>query len=145
MAGYLSDPERTTDTLTAWRWYLRREADEVASPTSGVTARYLQNVRAFRQWTDKDPVLIATSSDIERSLRDALAHALATDRGVPGDDLHSMLVAALLVAGRSAVWDRWLDRPPESGSLEDDLLSIVDYAVESLPRSSARRLLRLVE
>ncbi len=90
-------------------------------------------------------MLIAASSDLERSLREALAAALADDRGARSDDLHSMLVAAVLVAGRGAVWDRWLDRPPEGGSLTEDLLSVVDYAVERLPRSSAGHLLRLAD
>ena len=138
------DPAHGADTITVWRRFLEREGEVVDTPT-GLTTTYLQNLRAFRQWTDRDPVLIAASSDLERSLREALADALATDRAVPADDLHSVLIAALLVAGRGAVWDRWLDRPPEGGSLTGDLLSVVDYAVESLPRGSARRVLRLVE
>jgi AcrR family transcriptional regulator len=144
----LSDPvrdrQRGGDTIMVWRRFLEREGEAVGAPT-GLTTTYLQNLRAFRQWTDRDPVLIAASSDLERSLREALAAALAADRSAPADDLHSLLVAALLVAGRGAVWDRWLDRPPDGGSLTDDLLSVVDYAVESLPRDSAQRLLRLVE
>ncbi|MDX2381527.1 MAG: helix-turn-helix domain-containing protein [Acidimicrobiia bacterium] len=148
LVDLLEDPEREAgvggDTIELWRRFLEREGDAVDTPT-GLTTTYLQNLRAFRRWTDRDPVLIAASSDLERALRDALAAALAADRGAPTDDLHSMLIAALLVAGRGAVWDRWLDRPPEGGSLTGDLLSVVDYAVERLPRSSARRLLRLVE
>jgi len=49
--------------------------------------------------------------------------------------------AALLVAGRRAVWDRWLARDRDTDSLVDDQTAVVDYAVESLPRGRARRLL----
>ncbi|MBG7606290.1 MAG: hypothetical protein IZT58_16960, partial [Actinobacteria bacterium] len=60
--------------------------------------------------------------------------AMARDAEVESDDLHSTLVAALLVAGRRAVWDRWMARGPDTGSLVDDQLAVVDYAVASLPR-----------
>ena len=141
----LADPDRTLDTLSIWRRFLRQEAGEAAAPTSGVAVSYLANMRAFRQWADKDPVLVAQAATIERSLRDMLAAALTADQGVEADDLHSTLVAALLVAGRTAVWDRWLTRDPEAGSLADDLLAVVDYVVQNLPRTSARRLLRVAE
>ena len=45
------------------------------------------------------------------------------------DDLHSTLVAALLVAGRKVIWDRWLARICDNDSLVGDQLAVVDYAV----------------
>ena len=91
LVDLLEDPEREAgvggDTIELWRRFLEREGDAVDTPT-GLTTTYLQNLRAFRRWTDRDPVLIAASSDLERALRDALAAALAADRGAPADDLH---------------------------------------------------------
>lgn len=140
---FLTDPARAVDALTAWREYMRLEAEEVTSPTSETTTSYVANMRAFRHWADRDPVLVAMSSDVERQLRELLGAALAHDRGVEPDDLHSTLVAALLVAGRTAVYERWLSRDPDTESLVDDQLAVVDYVVRSLPRQSARRLLKV--
>jgi AcrR family transcriptional regulator len=138
---YLSDPQRTIDTLTVWREYMTLETREVVAPSSDTLTSYVHNMREFRRWAHKDPVLVAMASDVERQLEEVLASALAFDRGVDADDLHSALVAALLVAGRRAVYERWLARDPDAESLVTDQLAVIDYAVRSLPRRSARRLL----
>ncbi len=142
---YLEDPNRQVDTLTAWREYMRRESSEMVAPTSVAISSYVHNLREFRRWADRDPVLVAMFSDIDRRLREMLASSLAHDRGVDPDDLHSTLVAALLVAGRLAVYERWLDRDVDGGSLVEDQLAVIDYAVRSLPRRSARRLLTVAD
>lgn len=142
---YLEAPDRRVDTLTAWREYMRRESSEMVAPTSEAISSYVHNLREFRRWADRDPVLVAMASDIERRLRELLASSLAHDRGVDPDDLHSTLVAALLVAGRLAVYERWLDREVDGGSLVEDQLAVIDYAVRSLPRRSAQRLLSVAE
>ena len=129
----LDDPRRGVPALDVWREFLRREAAEAETPTSGVTISYLHNARAGRRWVDRDPALVAVAADIERSLRTSLAAALAADRGASSDDLHSALVAALLVSGRLAVWNRWLDDPQRDGSILDDQLAVVSYAVGNLP------------
>ena len=129
----LGSVRRDVPAIDVWREFLRREAAEAESPTSGVTVSYLRNLRAGRKWVDRDPALVAVVADIERSLRTSLAAALAIDRGEARDDLHSTLVAAVLVTGRSAVWARWLDDPARRGSIVDDLLAVVDYAVSNLP------------
>lgn len=138
---YLASPQRSVDTLSAWRWYVELEAIEAASPSTDSTAIYVANLRAFREWVDRDPVLVARLADVELWWQGVLAAALAADAGAPADDLHSTLVAALLVAGRRSVWDRWLARGRDTDSLVDDQLAVVDYAVTSLPRGGARRLL----
>lgn len=142
---YLEAPDRRVDTLTVWREYMRRESSEMVAPTSEAISSYVHNLREFRRWADRDPVLVAMASDIERRLRELLASSLAHDRGVEPDDLHSTLVAALLVAGRLAVYERWLDREVDGGSLVEDQLAVIDYAVRSLPRRSAQRLLTVAE
>ncbi len=129
----LRHPRRDVGAIDVWREFLRREAAEAESPTSGVTVSYLRNLRAGRNWVDRDPALVAVASDIDRSMRTSLAAALAGDRGVEPDDLHSTLLAAMLVAGRGAVWTRWLDDPARGGSIIDDQLAVVDYAVAHLP------------
>jgi AcrR family transcriptional regulator len=131
---YFDDPARPLDTLTAWREYMAIEAQEVSAPSTAALTSYVHNMREFRRWADRDPVLVAMSSDIDRQLRDVLAAALARDGRVGPDDLHSTLVAALLVAGRTAVYERWLDRDPDTVSLIDEQLAVIDYAVASLPR-----------
>ena len=139
----LSDPLRTTPTLDLWVQYLELEAREVSAPRSAALADWIDTMRADITWIDHDPVLVAMTSHAERKLRDALAAALARDRGLEPDDLHSVLVAAILVAGRTAVFDRWFTRKPDAEPLVDDQLAVVEYALKSLPRRSARRLLRV--
>jgi AcrR family transcriptional regulator len=139
----LEDPDRTLDTVSVWREHVKLESQEMAAPTSPAVTSYVQNLRRFRTWAERDPVLVAMAGDIERQLRQLLGASLAEDRDVDADDLHSTLVAALLVAGRSAVYDRWLGRGPGTESLLDDQMAVIDYVVKSLPRQSARRLLRV--
>jgi AcrR family transcriptional regulator len=134
---FLASPQRAVATLEVWRWYVGVEAAEAANPSTEATATYVANLRAYREWVDKDPVLVAHLSDMERWLQGVLAAALARDADADPDDLHAALVAALLVAGRRAVWDRWLARDRATDSLVDDQLAVVDYAVSSLQRRGA--------
>ena len=131
---HLEDQGRSVDTLSAWRLYVQIEAEEAANPSEDTTVTYVANLRAYHKWVDKDPALVASLSGVERRLQEVLATAMARDAEVESDDLHSTLVAALLVVGRRAVWDRWMARGPDTGSLVDDQLAVVDYAVASLPR-----------
>ena len=128
---FLQDENRTVDTLSAWRRYLQLEAEEATNPSESTTATYVANLRAYDAWVDKDPLLVASLSGVERELQEILARALARDAGVGPDDLRSTLVAALLVAGRRVIWDRWLARSCDTDSLVEDQLAVVDYAVGS--------------
>jgi AcrR family transcriptional regulator len=128
---FLLDENRSVDTLSAWRFYLQLEAEEATNPSESTTATYVANLRAYDAWVDKDPLLVASLSGVERELQEILTTALARDAGVGSDDLHSTLVAALLVAGRRAIWDRWLARNCDTDSLVEDQLAVVDYAVGS--------------
>ncbi len=123
---FLLDENRSVDTLSAWRLYVQLEAEEATNPSESTTATYVANLRAYDAWVDKDPLLVASLSGVERELQEVLATALARDAGVGPDDLHSTLVAALLVAGRRAIWDRWLARNCETDSLVEDQLAVVD-------------------
>lgn len=136
----LDDPDRTVDTLSAWREFITIESLEASHPTSAATVSYLHNLRAYRTWADKDPALVAMASDIERRTRDMLAGAFALDRGVRADDLQATLLAALLVAGRTAVWERWLDEEGDMGSLLSDQLAVVAYAVACLSNEAVPHL-----
>jgi len=126
---FLQDENRSVDTLSAWRVYLQLEAEEATNPSESTTATYVANLRAYDAWVDKDPLLVASLSGVERELQEILAAALARDAGVGSDALHSTLVAALLVAGRRTIWDRWLARIGDTDSLVEDQLAAVDYAV----------------
>ena len=122
---FLLDENRSVDTFSAWRLYLQLEAEEATNPSESTTATYVANLRAYDAWVDKDPLLVASLSGVERELQEVLATALARDAGVGSDDLHPTLVAALLVAGRRAIWDRWLARNCDTDSLVEDQLAVV--------------------
>lgn len=143
LRAFIEDPARTMSTVKVWREYMKLEAQEVMAPTSQALTHHVYNMRQFRRWADKDPVLVAMGSDIERQLREWLAASIARDQGAEADDLHSTLVAALLVVGRGAVYERWLGAEPATESLVDDQMVVIDYAVKSLPRRSAERLLSI--
>ena len=136
---YVEDPARTMSTLAVWREYMKLEANEVMAPSSAALTHHVHNMREFRKWVDKDPVLVAMQSDIERRLREWLATSIAKDEGAGPHDLHSTLLAGLLVVGRTAVYEKWLSRRRNLGALLDDQMAMIDYAVKSLPRRSAEK------
>lgn len=136
----LERPERGQGTIDVWRGFVRAEALEVMSPSSTLVGNMITNHRAFSAWADKDPVLVAMNSDLERQTQEVLARALAEDLGGDGDELHATLVAAMLVAGRRAVYERWSGTGRRAGSLLDEQLAVIDYAVASLPPDALRRL-----
>jgi AcrR family transcriptional regulator len=139
----LERAERKVATLDVWREFVRAEALEVLTPSSALVGNMITNHIAFRAWADKDPTLVAMNAELERQCEGVLARGLAADLDADEDDLHSTLLAAMLVVGRRAVYDRWCATAERSRSLVDDQLAVVDYAVASLPRRSARRLLRV--
>ena len=129
----LTDPGRSADTLTVWRELVQLEAAEALAPTSAFTGNMITNHAAFTAWADKDRFLVALNSDLERQTQAVLAEALASDRGLEADDLHTTMVAAMLVVGRRAVYERWSSGPGEAGeSLLDELLAVIDYAGTAL-------------
>jgi len=138
--GVLACADRTTPAIDVWREVVRAEAIEAMEPSSTVVGNMVTNHAAFTAWADKDPALVAMNSDLERRYESVLVHALAADAGVEPDDLHCTLLAALLVAGRRAVFDRWAVAGERRSSLVDDQLAVIDYAVASLPREAAGRL-----
>ena len=141
LRAHLDDPHRDFDAVTAWREYVTLEANETTSPTSPTTVAQLHNLRAFWVWADKDPVLVAMASDLERRVREVLASAFARDWGAEPGDLHVSMVAALLVAGRVAVWDRWLTDVIGDRALLAEQLAVIDYVMARLPRATAAHLL----
>ncbi len=144
LRAQLAVPRRRS-TIEVWRDFLTAECHALTESGSEVVGNMITGIRASGAWADQDPVLVAMFSDLEHQYQQVLAAALAADRGVPPDDLHSLLVAAMLVVGRRAVFGRWVAREgePSTPSLVDDQLAVVDYAVMSLPRRSARRLLAI--
>ena len=73
---FLAVEDRSIDTLTAWRIYVRLEAEEAANPSETTMATYVANLRAYREWVDKDPALVASLSGVERWLQEVLATAM---------------------------------------------------------------------
>jgi AcrR family transcriptional regulator len=140
---WLERPERTASTIDVWREFVRVEAVEVMEPSSSVVGNMITNHAAFTAWADKDPFLVAMNSDIERQTEAVLIDALVVDLGLERGDLHCTLLASMLVVGRRAVFDRWSTSADRSARLLDDQLAVIDYAVTSLPRQAARRLLAI--
>lgn len=137
----LADPRRRRPTIDVWREFVTVESNAASAPVSEVVGNMMSSMRAFSEWADRDPVLVAMNSDLERQYQELLATSIAADRDAEPDDLHSTLVAAMLVVGRRKVLERWVQGRGTGGSLVDDQLAVIDYAVTSLPRRSARRLL----
>ena len=137
----LGRPGRTESAVDVWRGFVRAEAREAMAPSSPLVGNMITNHAAFNAWADKDPILVAMNSDLERRAQAVLAEALAEELGPDGDPLHPTLVAAILIVGRRAVYERWCASPRRPPTLLDDQLAVIDYALASLPKSSARRLL----
>jgi AcrR family transcriptional regulator len=127
------DPGRNVDTIDLWREHV--EARAIFH--SGATARI---IRRYYKWTAQDPVLVAMSADLNRRTQEYLAEGIATDHGVEADDLHSTLLTALLVAGWNAVFLRWLEDGADPAELGPRQHAVVDFAIENLPRRTARQL-----
>ena len=145
LRAQLGEPRRRS-TIEVWRDFLVAECHALTESGSEVVGNMITGMRASGAWAEQDPVLVAMFSDLEHQYQQLLAGALAVDREAAADDLHSLLVAAMLVVGRRAVFGRWVARggEPSAPSLVEDQLAVVDYAVTSLPRRSARRLLAIV-
>jgi len=133
---HLTDASRVDDTLTVWRHHVRAEALGVADSSEGPTLTYLANLRAYQNWEHKDPTLVAALSNVEIRLREVLAAALSRDVGADPADLHSTLVAAILVAGRGAIWNQWLTSGGDAETLVCDHMAVIDQAA-ALPQRSA--------
>jgi len=131
----VSSEARCVDTLSIWRHHVETEALEVTKSREHSTLTHIANLRAYQGWDDKDPTLVAALSDIEMQLQRVLAGGLANDAGRGGDDLHSTLVAAMLVAGRRAVWNRWLANGGKADALVREHMQVIDQAA-TLPRQS---------
>jgi AcrR family transcriptional regulator len=136
LRAFLEHPDRHLPSLVVWTEYVTLEVKELQAPSSATNALHIQNLRTFRQWTEKDPVLVAMAGDVERQLRDILASALCRDWSADPGDVHAAVVAAALVAGRTAVWNRWFDLDGSVEELLDQLLDVIAYVKRRLPRRS---------
>jgi len=130
----VESPERDTDTIHCWRDHVERSARALTEPRS--FALHLGFVHSV-------PILVAGLLEINQHYEDAIAAALASDAGVDVDtDLYGRLLAAMLVAGNSAVVRRWV-----AAGAGDDLmatcLGAVDFALENFPARTTRTARRL--
>jgi AcrR family transcriptional regulator len=136
---------RTGDAMSVWRRFVIEESVEAVQPSTTTSYSVVGSIKAFQAWADKDPVLVAMSSDIAVRYQRSLAAAIAADRGRRRDDVHSQLVAAMLVSGRAAVFERWVEHGGGSDSLVADQMALIDYVIGAVPRRGARAVLHLGE
>ena len=129
------DGDRTVDTISLWREHIevRSLYHQMRSP---------KDVRQYYRWTGQDSVLVAMTANLNYQTQTILAGGIAVDNGVDPDDLHSTLVAAMLVAGWNAVFVRWLRSTEDAADLDRHQAAVIDFAVASLPRVASLDALR---
>ncbi|NNE74656.1 MAG: TetR/AcrR family transcriptional regulator [Acidimicrobiales bacterium] len=126
----VTEPERTADTIELWR-------EHVAARTIFHQMHSPRAVRTYYRWLDADPVLLAMTAQLNHRTQTVLAAGLAHDHHVEPDDLHSTMLAALLVAGWNSIFLQWLESGGDADELGRRQDAVVDFAVSNLPRSSA--------
>lgn len=114
---------------------------------SASASRDPADLRRYHELLLGTPTLAAALSAINVEIEDLLAAELAKEAGAsPGDDLHSRLLAALLVGGHASVFRHWLDAGGKEPLLPE-LLEVVDvaeaaFATRGGPRRNGGRALR---
>jgi AcrR family transcriptional regulator len=129
----IADPDRAVDTIDLWREHVEARAFVHSRSTA-------KTIRRYYKWTGQDPVLVAMTAHLNARTQSYLAAGLAADHGVEADDLHSTLLAAMLVAGWNAVFLRWLESGADPADLGPRQHAVVDFAIENLPRNTAGEL-----
>jgi AcrR family transcriptional regulator len=129
----LLHPRRSAPTAEVWREFVVAEAAEALAPSTPMVGNMVSNHAAFTEWAAKDPFLVALNSDLERQVQAVLAEALIVDGA---DPLRAALVAAVLVAGRRNVYERWSAGGSRDPALADEQLVVLAYAeaLEAPPR-----------
>src|SRR4051812_46255897 len=125
LRAVMDDPRRRRSALAVWADFVSLEVADVLEPSMPGTSTHVRNLRAFQRWAEKDPVLVAMVTDVGRELGAVLAAGLGRDWHAPPDDLHTTIVASALVAGRLAVWSRWLADDDEPHGLLDEQLAVI--------------------
>lgn len=120
----LQAPDREIDTLSCWRQHVEKIANSLTDA---------REVARHQKFVENVPVLLVGLLEVRQAYEDALEAALAQDAGVdPETDLHSRLLAAMLLAGNSSVIRQWI-AGGKVENLRDVLLSVVDFAIENFP------------
>ena len=116
------------DVLTCWRRLVTSSA-----------SHDVDDLRRYHELLLNTPVLAAALSTINVEIEDLLAVELAKEAGTtPGDDLHSRLLAALLVGGHAAVFRDWLTAGARD-PLVPRLLEVADVAEAAFATRTAPR------
>ncbi|MHB1138095.1 MAG: TetR/AcrR family transcriptional regulator [Microthrixaceae bacterium] len=123
LTDQLADPHRELDALEIWRHHVETQA-----------GRHNRAVARYLAWLDADPVLRAMLESLTTLHEDALAAALADDRGADPEDLRSMLLASTLVRGNSAITRRWMAEGADPETLASRQLAVIDLVLLEVPR-----------
>lgn len=123
-------PDRTDSVIQCWRKHVKRAANRVAK--RGDFYRYTQLINS-------DPRLHAASLRLEIKHEELIAHALSEEADVdPATDIHSRLLATLLVGGSRAVGRMMLDNN-SLDQMESSSLAVVDFVIENFPDRAAAK------
>lgn len=124
----LGDPERSVSVIDCWREHVARAGRNIAA--------HPDQFRFYKFLMSNDKI-VAQLLLLERKYERLLADALAREANVdPLNDLHSKLLAAMLVAGNYMVGKAVFARG-EHDQLVAASLSVVDFAVEKFPPRDA--------
>lgn len=120
--------DRTDSVIQCWRNHVKHAAARVAK--RGDFYRYTQLINS-------DPRLHAASLRLEIKHEELIAHALSQEANIdPATDIHSRLLATLLIGGSRAVGRMILDNNALD-QIESASLAVVDFVVEKFPERAA--------
>lgn len=129
----INEPDRSRTTVDLWREHVDARAIFLGMSDGA-------GVRRYMEWIEQDAVLVAMTAGINVQTQEYLAAGIAHDASVDVDDLHSTLLAAMLVAGWNSVFLRWLTDDSDPTELARRQRAVIDFAVENMPRASAVKL-----
>lgn len=120
----LQAPDREIDTLSCWREHVEESVRSMNDTPKAA---------ALLKMVMSEPALVVGLLEVRQGYEDAIAAAIVLDAApTPVSDIHAQMLAAMLVAGNSAVFRAWV----AGGQREDirvNLLAAVDFAIDNFP------------
>ncbi|HEX2038220.1 MAG TPA: TetR/AcrR family transcriptional regulator [Acidimicrobiales bacterium] len=125
----IEDPNRTVDTLAAWRAHVEQHAREGRTNASA----YLHHYR----FQASSPALVRGTMALLHQYEEIIAAGLARDHDVDPDDLTVRLMATTLVFGDQMAVRRWIAAGGK-GDIVASCLAVVDFVSATYPKPGRR-------